>query len=318
MPAAIEALLGHARFLSRMAQTKRKRRTKHRGNAAGSIEARGRTGRKPTEQELKKAAGRRRARASAATPSRPGAAPPLRAGFASIMLFALFQLGLAGNDPSIAELAAPRRRRVPDLRAAGLPRRPLLLAAADGQGGAGAAAASRKALSMDVRMFTVGPVQENCYIARRDGAREAVVIDPGDEADAAARGDRRAGVEVEAILLTHTHFDHVGAVAPVARATGARGLVPRARGAGPRRHHALRPVGRASARSSPTTPTTSSPAARRSSSPASTSTSCSRPATRPGHVTYSIAVRAGASSPATSSSRARSAAPTCRAATTRR
>ena len=34
-----------------MAQTKRKRRTKHRGNAAGSVEARGRTGRKPTDQE---------------------------------------------------------------------------------------------------------------------------------------------------------------------------------------------------------------------------------------------------------------------------
>ena len=37
-----------------MAQTKRKRRTKHRGNAAGSIEARGRTGRKPTEEERRK------------------------------------------------------------------------------------------------------------------------------------------------------------------------------------------------------------------------------------------------------------------------
>jgi hypothetical protein len=34
-----------------MAQTKRKRRTKHRGNAAGSIEVRGRTGRKPTDDE---------------------------------------------------------------------------------------------------------------------------------------------------------------------------------------------------------------------------------------------------------------------------
>ena len=33
---------------------------------------------------------------------------------------------------------------------------------------------------MDVRTFTVGPVQENCHIARREGAREAVVIDPGD------------------------------------------------------------------------------------------------------------------------------------------
>jgi hypothetical protein len=83
-----------------MAQTKRKRRTKHRGNAAGSIEARGRTGRKPTEQELRKASTRdSREERRFAEPTWGGAA--LRAGFASIMLFALFQLGLAGNDPSI-------------------------------------------------------------------------------------------------------------------------------------------------------------------------------------------------------------------------
>ena len=44
-----------------MAQTKRKRRSKHRGNAAGSIEARGRTGRKPTGDEVKKS-GRQTAR----------------------------------------------------------------------------------------------------------------------------------------------------------------------------------------------------------------------------------------------------------------
>jgi hypothetical protein len=37
-----------------MAQTKKKRRSKHRGNAAGVIEARGRTGRKPTAEEIKK------------------------------------------------------------------------------------------------------------------------------------------------------------------------------------------------------------------------------------------------------------------------
>ena len=84
-----------------MAQTKRKRRTKHRGNAAGSIEARGRTGRKPTEQESKKGAVRdAREERRYAQPTWGGAA--MRAGFAAIMLFALFQFGLAGNDPSIA------------------------------------------------------------------------------------------------------------------------------------------------------------------------------------------------------------------------
>jgi glyoxylase-like metal-dependent hydrolase (beta-lactamase superfamily II) len=74
---------------------------------------------------------------------------------------------------------------------------------------------------MDVRMFTVGPVQENCFIARAGGSNRAVIIDPGDEADRILAPVRELGLEVEAVLLTHTHFDHVGAVAPVARETGA-------------------------------------------------------------------------------------------------
>ena len=74
---------------------------------------------------------------------------------------------------------------------------------------------------MDVRMFTVGPVAENSYIFRRDGAREALIVDPGDEADKLLAAIDALDVELKAILLTHTHFDHVGAVAPVAKATGA-------------------------------------------------------------------------------------------------
>lgn len=75
---------------------------------------------------------------------------------------------------------------------------------------------------IDVRMFTVGPVQENCYFVRRPAAATAVVVDPGDEADRLLAAQQALGIEtVEAILLTHTHFDHIGAVAPLARATGA-------------------------------------------------------------------------------------------------
>ena len=70
-------------------------------------------------------------------------------------------------------------------------------------------------------MFTVGPVAENCFIARRDGSDRAIVVDPGDEADRILGAVTELGLTVEAVLLTHTHFDHVGAVAPVARATGA-------------------------------------------------------------------------------------------------
>jgi glyoxylase-like metal-dependent hydrolase (beta-lactamase superfamily II) len=74
---------------------------------------------------------------------------------------------------------------------------------------------------IDVRMYTVGPVQENCFIARLEDAEPAIVIDPGDEAPLLLSAIDELGIQVEAILLTHTHFDHVGAVAPLAKATGA-------------------------------------------------------------------------------------------------
>jgi glyoxylase-like metal-dependent hydrolase (beta-lactamase superfamily II) len=75
---------------------------------------------------------------------------------------------------------------------------------------------------LDVRMFTVGPVQENTYIVRAKDSDRAVIVDPGDEAERILGALEALQIEaVEAILLTHTHFDHVGAVTPVARATGA-------------------------------------------------------------------------------------------------
>jgi glyoxylase-like metal-dependent hydrolase (beta-lactamase superfamily II) len=79
---------------------------------------------------------------------------------------------------------------------------------------------------MDVRMFTVGPVQENCYLFRREGSDRALIVDPGDEPDRLLRAIDELGVTLDGILLTHTHFDHVGAVAPVAEATGAEVWVP--------------------------------------------------------------------------------------------
>jgi glyoxylase-like metal-dependent hydrolase (beta-lactamase superfamily II) len=74
---------------------------------------------------------------------------------------------------------------------------------------------------VDVHGFTVGPVAENCFFAARDGSSQALVVDPGEEGDRLIAELERLGLTVEAILLTHTHFDHVGAVAPLARHTGA-------------------------------------------------------------------------------------------------
>ena len=76
-------------------------------------------------------------------------------------------------------------------------------------------------MSLDVQMLTVGPVAENCYLVRREGSDRLLVVDPGEEADRILAAVRETGAEVEAILITHCHFDHIGAVTPVAAATGA-------------------------------------------------------------------------------------------------
>ena len=75
---------------------------------------------------------------------------------------------------------------------------------------------------MEVKSFTVGPLAANCYVVSAGG--DAVVVDPGAEAARIIKavGDRR----VAAILATHGHSDHIGAVKELAVATGAPFMVP--------------------------------------------------------------------------------------------
>jgi len=81
---------------------------------------------------------------------------------------------------------------------------------------------------MEARYLTVGVAQENTWIARRDGSDSGLLIDPGDEPERIKAALADLGVsKVEAILLTHCHFDHVGAVAPMAEATGAPVYCPK-------------------------------------------------------------------------------------------
>lgn len=70
-------------------------------------------------------------------------------------------------------------------------------------------------LSPEVRRLTVGPLQSNCFLARLPGRDEAVIVDPGADAPRIVRALGEWGAEPTAILLTHAHMDHVGAVAPL-------------------------------------------------------------------------------------------------------
>lgn len=72
---------------------------------------------------------------------------------------------------------------------------------------------------MELTELTLGLYQTNCYIVRAPGSRTCCIIDPGYEAAAILRKVEALGLEVEAILLTHGHFDHVGAVAEIAAET---------------------------------------------------------------------------------------------------
>jgi len=81
-----------------MAQTKRKRRSKHRGTAAGTVEARGRTGRKPTGDEQKKSVRQSRL-------DRPPSwnSAFLKSGLMAAVLFVLTRIGLFGEETTIAQ-----------------------------------------------------------------------------------------------------------------------------------------------------------------------------------------------------------------------
>ena len=76
-------------------------------------------------------------------------------------------------------------------------------------------------MALEVEMLTVGPVAENCFLFRREGSDRLLVVDPGEEEERILAAIEASGAKVEAILITHCHFDHIGAVAPLAKATEA-------------------------------------------------------------------------------------------------
>ena len=78
---------------------------------------------------------------------------------------------------------------------------------------------------MIIKTLEVGPIMANCYILGCEETKEAVVIDPGDEADRILMTLAQDNLTVKYIINTHGHFDHVGANKELKEATNAEIMI---------------------------------------------------------------------------------------------
>lgn len=79
---------------------------------------------------------------------------------------------------------------------------------------------------MQIETVVVGFLQTNCYIVYDENEKKGVVIDPGAAPDRIIEHIKKSGCKIEYILLTHAHYDHIGALAEVKKYTGAKVVVP--------------------------------------------------------------------------------------------
>ena len=78
---------------------------------------------------------------------------------------------------------------------------------------------------MIIEQLPLGPIQANCFIVGCKETKEAVVIDPGDEADKILMTLAKKALKVKKIINTHGHFDHVGANRRLKEVTGAKLMI---------------------------------------------------------------------------------------------
>ncbi|HOC90098.1 MAG TPA: MBL fold metallo-hydrolase [bacterium] len=74
---------------------------------------------------------------------------------------------------------------------------------------------------MIIETIVTGPLEENCHLVQCPDSPAGALIDPGDDADEILAAVSARGLHLTHILLTHAHFDHLGAVAALQRASGA-------------------------------------------------------------------------------------------------
>ena len=75
---------------------------------------------------------------------------------------------------------------------------------------------------MKIAMMQLGSYGTNCYIVWDENTKNAAVIDPGDEAPSVLQTLQKEGLHLQMILLTHAHFDHIGAVDAIQADTGCK------------------------------------------------------------------------------------------------
>lgn len=76
--------------------------------------------------------------------------------------------------------------------------------------------------NINVKTLPVGQLETNCYIVTNLETLECVIVDPGDESNTILDYVEDCRLHVSAVMLTHGHYDHVGAVEEIARDTGCR------------------------------------------------------------------------------------------------
>ena len=74
---------------------------------------------------------------------------------------------------------------------------------------------------MLIKTIPVGQLETNCYVVTNENTLECVVIDPGDESNTILDYLESNKLKCRAVMLTHGHYDHVGAVDAIAEETGA-------------------------------------------------------------------------------------------------